>query len=112
MYTNDGNQIVSASRGRGCSTVVVKHDLVNDDQMTGGTETCILIDGSNNNDNYGRSSETKMKQVHENVMQCRAHNRKGCSECLKPVQKCHAMLRSEVTPECGRKLPVIADTSF
>jgi len=30
----------------GCSTVVVKRELVDDEQMTGGTETCILIDGT------------------------------------------------------------------
>jgi len=37
---------VSVLRDTGCSTVVVKRDLVNEDQMTGGTETCILIDGT------------------------------------------------------------------
>jgi len=42
-------------------------------------------------------------------MQCRAHDREYCSECLKPVQKFHAMLSSEVTLECGNKLPVITD---
>ena len=31
------------------------------------------------------------------------------SECLKPVQKCHAMLSSELTLECGCMLPVISD---
>jgi len=29
-------------RDTGCSTVVVKRELVDDEQMTGGTETCIL----------------------------------------------------------------------
>ena len=33
-------------RDTGCSTVVVKGELVDDEQMTGGTETCILIDGT------------------------------------------------------------------
>ena len=33
-------------RDTGCSTVVVKRELVDDEQMTGGTETCILIDGT------------------------------------------------------------------
>ena len=41
-----GDQNVSVLRDTGCSTVVVKRDLVNEDQMTGGTETCILIDGT------------------------------------------------------------------
>jgi len=30
----------------GCSTVVVKRALVDEEQMAGGTETCILIDGT------------------------------------------------------------------
>ena len=33
-------------RDTGCSTVVVKRELVSNKQMTGGTETCILIDGT------------------------------------------------------------------
>ena len=33
-------------RDTGCSTVVVKRELVDDEQMTGGTETCISIDGT------------------------------------------------------------------
>jgi len=33
-------------RDTGCFTVVVKSDLVNDDQMTGRTEICTLIDGT------------------------------------------------------------------
>ena len=41
-----GNQSVSVLRDTGCSTVVVKRELVDDEQMTGGTETCILIDGT------------------------------------------------------------------
>jgi len=41
-----GNQSVSVLSDAGCSTVVVKRKLVDDKQMTGGTETCILIDGA------------------------------------------------------------------
>jgi len=41
-----GDQSVSVLRDTGCSTVVVKGELVDDEQMTGGTETCILIDGT------------------------------------------------------------------
>jgi len=41
-----GGQSVSVLRDTGCSTVVVKRELVNNEQMTGGTETCILIDGT------------------------------------------------------------------
>jgi len=41
-----GGQSVSVLRDTGCSTVVVKRELVDDEQMTGGTETCILIDGT------------------------------------------------------------------
>jgi len=40
------DQSVSVLRDIGCSTVVVKIELVDDEQMTGGTETCILIDGT------------------------------------------------------------------
>jgi len=40
-----GDQSVSVLRGTGRSTVVVKRELVDDEQMSGGTETCILIDG-------------------------------------------------------------------
>jgi len=40
------DQSVSVLADTGCSTVVVKRDLVDDEQMTGGTETCILIDGT------------------------------------------------------------------
>ena len=52
-----------------------------------------------------------MNQVksHEKVMQCRAHNREECSECMKSVQKCHALFNADVTTECGCKSPVIAD---
>jgi len=41
-----GDQSVSVLRDAGCSTVVAKRELVNNEQMTGGTETCILIDGT------------------------------------------------------------------
>ena len=38
-----GDQSVSVLRDTGCSTVMVKRELVDDEQMTGGTESCILI---------------------------------------------------------------------
>ena len=41
-----GDQSVSVLRDTGCSTVVVKRELVDNEQMTGGTEACILIDGT------------------------------------------------------------------
>jgi len=41
-----GDQSVSMLRDAGCSTLVVKRELVDDEQMTGGTEPCILIDGT------------------------------------------------------------------
>jgi len=41
-----GDQSVSVLRDTLCSTAVVKRELVDDKQMTGGTETCILIDGT------------------------------------------------------------------
>jgi len=41
-----GDQSVSVLADTGCSTVVVKIELVDDEQMTDGTETCILIDGT------------------------------------------------------------------
>ena len=50
------------------------------------------------------ANETGLKTVHENVMQCTAHDREACSECRKSVQKFHAMLNAEVTLECGCKL--------
>jgi len=37
---------VSVLRDTGCSTVVVKRELTNNEQMTSGIETCILIDGT------------------------------------------------------------------
>jgi len=42
-------------------------------------------------------------------MQCTAHDREACGECMKSVQKCHAMLNAEVTLECCCKLSVNAD---
>jgi len=44
--TDGRDQSVSVLRNTGCSTVVVKRKLVDDEQMTGGTEACILIDGT------------------------------------------------------------------
>jgi len=40
------DQSVSVLRDALCSIVVVKRELVDDEQMTGGTETCTLIDGT------------------------------------------------------------------
>jgi len=37
---------VSVLRDTGCSTVVVRRSLVNEDQLTGSNETCVLIDGT------------------------------------------------------------------
>lgn len=36
---------VEAMRDTGCSTVVVRRDLVQPDQFTGSKEACVLIDG-------------------------------------------------------------------
>jgi len=41
-----GDHSVSVLRDTGCSTVVVKRELVDDEQMTAGTESCILTDGT------------------------------------------------------------------
>lgn len=37
---------VSVLRDTGCSTVVVRRSLVDEDQLTGSNETCVLIDGT------------------------------------------------------------------
>jgi len=39
------NTSVEVMRDTGCSTVVVKRDLVTLEQLTGRTEACVLIDG-------------------------------------------------------------------
>ena len=41
-----GDQNVAVLRDMGCCAVVIKSNLVNNDQMTGRTETCIIIDGT------------------------------------------------------------------
>lgn len=41
-----GENRVEAMRDSGCSTVVVRRDLVNDDQLTGQSVSCVLIDGT------------------------------------------------------------------
>jgi len=65
---------------------------------------CNNASRSNNYGNYAHSlNNDEVKTVHENGMQCRAHDREGCNECLKPVQKCHAMLSSELTLKDKRK---------
>jgi len=40
------NQKVSVLRDSGCSTIVVKRDLVEDSQLTGKDTVCVLIDGT------------------------------------------------------------------
>jgi len=55
------------------------------------------------------SNETSVKTIHEEVMVCVAHDRENCFECTKTAKKCHAMLATELTLECGCKLPVVAD---
>ena len=39
-------KIVSVLRDTGCSTIVVRRSLVEEDQLTGSNETCVLIDGT------------------------------------------------------------------
>ncbi|XP_071795587.1 uncharacterized protein [Asterias amurensis] len=41
-----GKHTVSVLRDSGCSGVVIRHDLVSDDQLTGEIKTCVLIDGT------------------------------------------------------------------
>ena len=41
-----GQHSVSVLRDSGCSGVVIRRDLVSDDQLTGEVKTCILIDGT------------------------------------------------------------------
>ena len=70
---------------------------------------------SSQNSNYRNETagsdvnQTSVKTIHEDVMVCTAHNRESCHECNTTAKKCHAMLASELTLECGCKLPVIAD---
>ena len=54
-------------------------------------------------------NETSVKTIHEEVVVCNAHNRESCPECERTAKKCHAMLASELTLECGCSLPVVAD---
>jgi len=51
------------------------------------------------------NNETSVKTIHEEVKVCVAHDRENCFECVRTPKKCHAMLASELTPECGCKLP-------
>ena len=39
-----GDRNASVLRDTHCSTVVIKNSLVDDDQLTGAEETCVLID--------------------------------------------------------------------
>ena len=41
-----GDRNVSVLRDTGCSTVVIRRSLVDDNQLTKAEETCILIDGT------------------------------------------------------------------
>ncbi|XP_038057353.1 uncharacterized protein LOC119728962 [Patiria miniata] len=41
-----GNRIVTVLRDSGCSTVVVKRTLVNEEQYTGRVQRCVLLDGT------------------------------------------------------------------
>jgi len=41
-----GDRNVSVLRDTDCSTVVIKRSLVDDNQLTGAEETCVLIDGT------------------------------------------------------------------
>ena len=41
-----GEKLVSVLRDTGCSTIVVRRSLVDEDQLTGSNETCVLIDGT------------------------------------------------------------------
>jgi transposase InsO family protein len=41
-----GDKPVSVLRDTGCSTIVVRRNLVDEDQLTGSNETCVLIDGT------------------------------------------------------------------
>ena len=50
-----------------------------------------------------------MKTIHEEVTVCVVHDSEHCSECVRTAKKCHAMLASKLTVECGCKLPVVAD---
>ena len=47
------------------------------------------------------SNETSVKTIHEELMVCFAHDRENCTECVRTAKKCHAMLASELTLECG-----------
>jgi len=51
-----------------------------------------------------------VKTIHEEVMVCVAYDRENYHERNKTAKKCHAMLAaSELTLECGCKLPVAED---
>ena len=54
-------------------------------------------------------NEMSVKTIHEEVMVCIVHNTESCPECVRTAKKCHAILASELTLECGCKLPVVAD---
>jgi len=54
------------------------------------------------------SNEAIVKTIHEEVMVCIVYDTENCSECMRTAKKCHAMLASELTLECGCTLPVVA----
>ena len=54
-------------------------------------------------------NETSMKTIHEEVMACNAHIKESCQDRMRTAKKCHAIPASELTLECGCKLPVVAD---
>jgi len=53
--------------------------------------------------------KTSVKTIHEEVMMSVVHDTENCQECNRTAKKCHAMLASELTLECGCKLPIVAD---
>jgi len=50
-----------------------------------------------------------VKTTHEEVMVCVAHDKENCHKCNRTAERCHTMLASELTLECGCKLPVVSD---
>ena len=73
--------------------------------------------GQNANDTNERSESDvntrfinpSVKTIHEEVMTYVVHDRENCQECNRTAKRCHAMLASELTLECGCKLPIVAD---
>ena len=57
-----GHRNVSVLRDTGCSTVVIKRSIADDDQLTEAEETCVLIDGS-----HGTVRKTPVAKVEVNT---------------------------------------------